>query len=140
MTERAAPTPVLLYDGDCGFCARSVQFVLARESPARRAQLRFAPLQGGFGQRVRTAHPSLQRVDSVIWYDPTRDEPLVRSAAGLAVLRHLGGPWRLLAALGALIPRALRDSIYDAIARNRHRLAGEACLVPSAEERARFLA
>lgn len=139
MNERTG-SPVLLYDGTCGFCARSVRFILARESPARRAHLRFAPLEGGFGQRLRTAHPALQRVNSVIWFDPTRDDLLVRSAAGLAVLRHLGGPWRLIAALGAIIPRALRDAVYDAIARNRHRISGEDCLVPKAEERGRFLA
>jgi predicted DCC family thiol-disulfide oxidoreductase YuxK len=133
------PSPVLLYDGDCGFCARSVQFVLARETPARRSALRFAPLQGAFGQGIRAAHRSLDDVDSVVWYDPARDAALVRSEAGLAVLRHLGGWWRLIALLGALVPRSIRDAVYSAIARNRHRLTGEACLMPSAHEHDRFL-
>ena len=81
----------------------------------------------------------LDGVDSVIWYDPSRDAALVRSAAGLAVLRHLGGGWGVLAAIGGLVPRGLRDAIYNTVARNRHRLAGEACLIPTASERARFL-
>lgn len=135
----AAETPVLLYDGECGFCARSVQFVLARESPDRRAALRFAPLQGEFGQRVRTQHPELQGVDSVVWYDPVTDRAQVRSAAGLAVLRHLRGIWGALATVGWMVPRPVRDAVYALIARNRHRLAGESCLVPAAGERVRFL-
>lgn len=139
LTAPPGTTPVLLYDGDCGFCARSVQFVLARETPARRQGLRFALLQGTFGQQVRLAHPSLNGVDSVIWYDPARDVTLVRSAAGLAVLRHLGGWWGVLGAIGRWVPRPLRDGVYNAVARNRHRLAGEACLIPTASERARFL-
>lgn len=135
----ADQAPVLLYDGDCGFCARSVQFVLARETPARRSALRFAPLQGAFGQCVRRAHPTLEGVDSVVWYDPQRDETRVRSGAGLAVLHHLGGIWTVAAMVGRLVPTPIRDAVYDWIARHRHRLAGEACLVPTTEERARFL-
>jgi predicted DCC family thiol-disulfide oxidoreductase YuxK len=139
MSDVHAHPPVLLYDGECGFCARSVQFVLAHERPGQRAGLRFAPLQGLFGQAVLRGAPALAGVDSVVWFAPATGETLVRSDAGLAVLRHLGGIWGLLGVVGRLIPRPLRDRAYDLIARNRHRLAGVSCLVPTAEERPRFL-
>lgn len=131
--------PVLLYDGDCGFCSRTVQFVLAHEPRARRTALRFAPLGGAFGASVRATVPALSRVDSVVWFDAARGIALVRSDAALALARHLGGGWRLLAAFGRLIPRALRDSAYNLIARHRHWLAGAQCVLPAPEWRHRFL-
>ncbi len=134
-------TPVLLYDGTCGFCAESVQLVLRHD---RRQTLRFAALQGEFGSAVRARHPALERVDSVVWVEPAGtgrpERVLVRSDAALRVARYLGG-WFTLARAGALVPRAIRDRAYDLIARHRHRLLanGPSCLVPPAEVRERFL-
>lgn len=130
---------VLLYDGDCGLCAGSVQFVLRHEPAAARARLAFAPLHGTFGTRVRERFPELTGVDSVVWYDPTGPAVRVRSAAALAATAHLGGLWAVMATLGRLVPRPLRDAVYDQIARRRLQIAAPACLLPSAEERARFL-
>jgi len=126
--------PVLLYDGSCGFCARSVQFVLAHD---RRGTLRFGPLQGAFGRSVVAAHPELHDVDSVVWVEGSAVK--VRSDAALVVLAYLGGGWSTLSALGRLVPRRLRDALYDAIARLRFRLAARACLLPTPDERVRFL-
>ncbi len=132
-------TPVLLYDGACGFCARSVQFVLQREPAPRRRALRFAAIEGEFGRSVRSRVAGLAGVDSVVWFDPATGRALVRSEAALAVLHHLGGAWRVLGLVARLVPRGLRDAVYAVIARNRHRIAGETCLVPGAAHRARFL-
>ncbi len=142
MTALSFPTPVLLYDGDCGFCAGSVQFVLSHEPPSRRGALRFAPLQGAFGSAVRAQHPKIATLDSVVWFDSTAigdAQVQVRSTAALSALAHLGGVWRVVAALGRVVPRALRDVVYDVIARRRFELAAPACLLPTAETRARFL-
>jgi predicted DCC family thiol-disulfide oxidoreductase YuxK len=130
---------VLLYDGECGFCAGSVQFMLRHEPTAARARLAFAPLQGPFGSRVRAQFPELLGVDSVVWYDPTGPSVRVRSAAALAAVAHLGGVWAVAAAMGRLVPRPLRDAVYDLIARRRFEIAAPACLLPSAEERTRFV-
>lgn len=130
---------VLLYDGDCGFCAGSVQFVLGHEPSAARARLAFAPLQGQFGTRLRAQFPELNGVDSVVWYDPALSAVYVRSAAALEATAHLGGLWRVAAALGRLVPRPLRDAVYDLIARRRFEIAAPACLLPTPEERSRFL-
>jgi predicted DCC family thiol-disulfide oxidoreductase YuxK len=104
--------------------------------------MRFAPLKGAFGAEVRRQHPETATVDSVIWYLPA--EPGVaraytRSDAALGVLGYLGGWWGLLAALGRAVPRPLRDAVYDAIARRRFTLVSRACLLPSAQQRHRFL-
>ena len=141
MTDRPA---LLLYDGTCGFCAGSVQFVLRRDR--RRRALRFASLQGPTGSDVRGRHPELETVDSVSWYEPAspaggREVLLVRSSAVLHVLRYLGGAWRMLAWLGALVPRPLRDGAYDFVARHRHKLVRGApmCVIPTEEQRPRFI-
>jgi predicted DCC family thiol-disulfide oxidoreductase YuxK len=57
------------------------------------------------------------------------------------VLRYLGGVWRLLAGVFSLVPRPIRDWGYDFIARHRHKLTrgGPACLIPTPEQRARFV-
>jgi predicted DCC family thiol-disulfide oxidoreductase YuxK len=136
-----AAGPILLYDGTCGFCARSVQFVLQHERTG--GTLRFARLEGPLGTALRSRHPDLGTIDSVLWYEPaTASMPerlLWRSRGALRVAHYLGGVWSLLASLGALVPRPVRDAVYDWIARHRHELAADACLVPTPEQRARFI-
>jgi len=131
---------VLLYDGKCGFCNSIVRFVLAHE---RDHTLAFAPLQSAVGELIISDNNKLQGIASVVWieFDET-DAPMrvfVRSTAALRLARYLGGRWRLLGTFW-IVPRPLRDWIYDAVARNRHRIVGnEQCLVPTAETRHRFL-
>ena len=131
---------MLLYDGTCGFCAASVQFVLRRE---RQHTLRFAALESEAGREVRARHSQLAGVDSMIWVDApgtAAERVLLRSDAALRVARYLGGPWRL-SAIGRLVPRLLRDGLYDLVARHRHRLISESaqCYLPPPAVRARFL-
>jgi len=135
---------LLLFDGTCGFCARSVQFVLQREH--RRRTLRFASLDSSIGREVRAQYPELDGVDSVVWIeagDSPRDYRLfVRSEAVFRVLKYLGGIWTALAVAGAIVPKAFRDRVYDFIARHRHKIIpreAESCLLPSPDQRARFI-
>jgi predicted DCC family thiol-disulfide oxidoreductase YuxK len=133
--------PVLLYDGQCGFCNSTIQWIL-RHDP--NGSLRFAPLEGAFGGALRVRHPELATIDSLIWVVSSgSDTPArlsTRSDAALQVARYLGGRWRL-AGLLTIIPRPLRDAVYDLIAKHRHRLSrgGIECVLPTAAQRARFL-
>ncbi len=140
MSSTSRGEPLLLYDGACGFCAASVQFVLRHE---RRHSLRFAALESDIGRAIRSRHPHLGAVDSMIWVDEAgspRERVLTRSAAALEVARYMGGVWRL-AAIGRAVPSFLRDAVYDFIARHRHTLVreGEYCYIPPPALRARFL-
>jgi predicted DCC family thiol-disulfide oxidoreductase YuxK len=133
-------TPVLLYDGTCGFCAESVQTILRHD---RRGTLRFAPLQGELGAAVVSRHPELESVDSMIWVESasgSAERVTVRSSAALRVAAYLGGIWRVLL-LGYVLPAPIRDALYDFVARHRHHLMGhrDNCLVVTPELRSRFL-
>lgn len=161
--KKLAGSPLLLYDGNCGLCARSVQFVLARERAGGRhggssqgdgGTLYFAPLRGEVGTEVAERFPELAAGDSMAIYLPgppganaTGDGPsgvtqgrlLLRSAAALHTAAYLGGGWALLAAVLKIFPRALLDAGYNLVARHRHRIANDRCDIPTAATRHRFL-
>ncbi|HEX3282983.1 MAG TPA: DCC1-like thiol-disulfide oxidoreductase family protein [Pyrinomonadaceae bacterium] len=133
--------PIIFYDGVCGLCNRLVQFVLKRD---KRDYFRFAALQSDLASATlrrhnRDAH-DLDTVYVVVEYSQPAERLLARSDAILFLLKHLGGIWRL-SAVGKILPRPVRDSIYGLVARNRYRVFGkyDACLLPSPETRARFL-
>jgi predicted DCC family thiol-disulfide oxidoreductase YuxK len=141
MSAPARASVVLLYDGECAFCDRAVQFLLARD---RAGTFRFAPLQGEFARGVLERHAELRGVDSLILVErdagSTAERVYVRSDGVLRVAQRLGGVWRW-ATLARVVPRAVRDAAYDAFARVRYRVFGryDACRLPSAEQRTRFL-
>jgi predicted DCC family thiol-disulfide oxidoreductase YuxK len=136
--KAAAGTEILFYDGHCGLCHRAVRFVLAEDRLGN--TFRFSALQGElFAESVAPAERK-RLPDSMVVR--TADGALLsRSAAVLHVLARLGGMWRVLAAAGSLVPKSLRDSVYDLIASVRHRLfraPAEACPIAPRELQARF--
>jgi predicted DCC family thiol-disulfide oxidoreductase YuxK len=108
---------LLFYDGGCGFCHRSVRFVAAAD---RLGRFRFAPLGGETFRRLVPAERVPDLPDSIV-LRRADGALLVGSEATLHVLRRLGGGWRPVAALLALVPRPLRDAGYDFVARHRAR-------------------
>ncbi|MGB7075393.1 MAG: DCC1-like thiol-disulfide oxidoreductase family protein, partial [Candidatus Sulfotelmatobacter sp.] len=66
---------------------------------------------------------------------------LSRSEAVLFVLKQLARPWRALASLLQILPKSLRDAVYNAVARRRYRIFGryEVCMLPPDQHRGRFL-
>ena len=139
MVETTEAAPVLLYDGVCGFCNKSVQMILNND---RRGTLRFAALQSDYGRAVVSRHRELEGVDSVVFVEQAAggERVYMRSEAALKVAAYLGGAWKVLLC-AYVVPRPLRDYLYDLFARNRYRFFGksEQCMLPPAEARARFL-
>jgi len=131
-----ADGPLVLYDGTCGLCARSVRFILRTE---RDHALRFAPLQGETAAALRARYPAIpQTIDTVVYIDGDRAH--LRSKAFLHLARHLRAPWRWAYAVRWL-PALVLDLGYRLIAALRYRLFGtvDACELPSPANRGRFL-
>jgi predicted DCC family thiol-disulfide oxidoreductase YuxK len=137
MEPPAAPVDHVFYDGDCGFCHGSVRFLAAHD---RAGSFRYAPLGGATFLALVPAEARASLPDSLVLR--TADgRVLVQGEATLHCLRRLGGGFRLLAALLGVVPRALRDAAYAALARNRKRWLArpsDACPVPNGTLRARF--
>ena len=130
--------PILLYDGVCGFCNKSIQLILAHDV---RGTLRFAPLQSKLGESILKKH-RLTGIDSVVFVDRSShpERVFIRSEAALKVARYLGGTWNLLL-IGTILPRPIRDFFYDLFAKYRYRFFGkyDSCMLPPPEIRSRFL-
>lgn len=128
--------PVLLFDGVCNLCNRWVQWVLLHD---RQQRFRFAALQSETGQRLLLhAGLSAQNLDTVVLVDG--DRIFTRSDVALAVVQRIGGIWALFAVL-KVIPRPVRDALYDLVARYRYRWFGkkQSCMIPQPEWKDRFL-
>jgi predicted DCC family thiol-disulfide oxidoreductase YuxK len=148
-TRTDSTSLLLLYDGACGLCARSVQWLLEHDrGPRRGPPLRFAPLQGETAAPLLARHgltpaPGRGFDTLILVVDPggPRERVLVRSAAVLRLARYLGPPWSALGRLAGLAPAPLLDAGYGVVARNRLRVFGtaDACRLPRPGERARFL-
>ena len=128
--------PVLLFDGVCNLCNASVQWVLKRDN---KGVFRFAALQSDAGQQLLKQHGSLpEQFDSVVLAAGGRI--FLRSDAVLELLWLLGGFWRSLYCF-KILPRPLRDALYNFVAKNRYRWFGrrEECWLPKVEWKDRFL-
>ncbi|HLK59114.1 MAG TPA: DCC1-like thiol-disulfide oxidoreductase family protein [Chthonomonadaceae bacterium] len=135
MTE-TQPIALVLFDGVCNLCNRSVQFII-RNDPGKR--FRFASLQSPAGQEVQQRfHLPPDALDSVLLLE--NDRLYNRSTAALRIARRLRGLWPLLSVL-LLVPRPLRDWAYNLIAKNRYRLFGkrDVCMLPTPELKDRFI-
>ena len=138
--EAAAREPehLVLYDGTCDFCDRSVQAILAADTSE---EFHFAPLQGPTAAAVRVRHPELPTdLDGVIYVDRSHGDERIyaRSEAAFRIAARLPGR-RWIAAFG-MLPRWLTDLVYRAVAHNRHRISRAlgACPLPPPAARARF--
>jgi predicted DCC family thiol-disulfide oxidoreductase YuxK len=114
--------PLIIFDGLCGLCEKSVNFILAHDS---QKVFRFAPAQSELGrQMLRSHHLHTDALQTVVLIESGRI--YTQSTAVLRILRRLRRPeaWAMVA-----IPRPVRDLVYDWIARNRYRWFGryDAC-------------
>jgi predicted DCC family thiol-disulfide oxidoreductase YuxK len=115
----ATAKPLVLYDGFCALCDRSVSFMQARQRPGT---LEYAAQHSARGQRVLGALGLAELAsDMVILVEGERVS--VRSAAALRAFRYLRFPWPLLS-IFLVVPAFLRDPVYNLVAHNRYRWFG----------------
>lgn len=127
--------PIVFFDGVCGLCNHSVNWLLSRDVAHK---LRFAPLQGETAIQSVPAAIREQLSTLVLLRD---GQVFVRSGAVSRILMTIGGKWWLAGALLWLIPFPLRDLGYRIVSALRYRLFGkhDACRLPTPLERAVFL-
>ncbi len=137
----SASNPIVLYDGVCGLCNRLNQFLLKRD---RQDRLRFASLQSSLAESLTLRHGAnpkdLDTVYVVVDHNRPTEHLLARSDAILYALSQLGGIWKA-AALAKVLPKPLRDAVYQIVARNRYRVFGkhDSCMLPDPKSKDKFL-
>ncbi|MBA3252984.1 MAG: thiol-disulfide oxidoreductase DCC family protein [Burkholderiaceae bacterium] len=127
---------VVIFDGVCKLCARSVRFILDHEADHT---LRFTPLQSPAGMRLMR-ELGLDPEDARTFVLIADGKAYVKSDAAIQLSRYFRRAWMPLGLI-KIIPRWIRDRVYDVVARNRYRWFGrlDSCMVPTPELRTRFI-
>ncbi|HHM20383.1 MAG TPA: thiol-disulfide oxidoreductase DCC family protein [Bacteroidetes bacterium] len=130
--------PVILFDGVCNFCNSTVNTIIRLD---KKGVFKFAPLQSEVGRRYLQMfdHVMEENLNTVVLICDGR--LYTKSDAALQTFKHLGGPWRYLRVF-TIVPRKIRNAVYDFIARHRYKWFGkkDTCMMPTPDIKARFLA
>ena len=128
--------PILLFDGVCNLCNGSIQFVIDHDPKGR---FRFAPLQSEAAERL-LEDVGFHGYDFDTFVLVDGDDYYTKSEAALRVASGLKFPWSV-AGVFRILPRPLRDAVYDAVASHRYAIFGRKaqCMVPTPEVRERFV-
>ncbi len=133
-TKKPTNLSIVFFDGVCGLCNHFIDFLFKED---RYDILQFAPLQG---ETVKNYVPNLdtKNLSTVIFYSNGKIHE--QSDAVLAIFFEIGGIWRLFIVF-RIIPRFIRDAVYQFIAKNRIKWFGEkaSCRLPTPEERGKLL-
>ncbi|GAE94279.1 hypothetical protein JCM21714_3422 [Gracilibacillus boraciitolerans JCM 21714] len=126
---------IILFDGVCNFCSSSVQFIIKRD-PHQKFQ--FASLQSNIGQQLVAKHNVPEEIDSLILIEG--DQYYTESTAALKIAKSLHRFYPLLS-IFLVIPRFVRNGVYQIIAKNRYRWfeKKDQCMIPKPEDRKRFI-
>ncbi len=127
---------IILFDGVCNLCNGAVNFVIKRD-PGN--VFKFTPLQEKQGVLLLKKHAiDAQELDSIVLVE--NKKVYTKSSAALRIARKLSGLWPLFFVL-LIIPRFIRDGVYDFIAKNRYKWFGkkEQCMIPTPGFKEKFL-
>ena len=129
---------IIFFDGVCNLCNGAINFIIDRD---RKGTFKFAPLQSEFAKkRLRQSKIDPLKLDTIVLLEP-RGNVSVKSTAALRIARNLSGAWPLLYGF-VIIPKFIRDAVYNLIANNRYKWFGrtDQCRVPTPELLNRFIA
>lgn len=127
-----APERIVFYDGDCGFCNTSVQFILNK----KKNDFYFATLQSDFAKEKLAEHNIEIKLDTLYYLNNGKLHE--RSGAALRIAKGLKGGYPLLFGF-IIIPPFIRNWAYDMVAARRHRIKAGFCKIPTEEERKFFI-
>lgn len=128
--------PLLFFDGVCNLCNSSVQFIIQRD---KQEKFKFASIQSDAAKEILLQFSkNNSHLDSLFLIH--NDRIYEKSSAILRIVKILGGLYKLGMVLW-IIPKPVRDWMYDYIAKNRFIWYGkkESCMLPTAEFKSRFI-
>jgi predicted DCC family thiol-disulfide oxidoreductase YuxK len=122
-----SPHGLILFDGVCVLCSRGCRFVSDCD---HRGYFRFVPIQSAEG-RPLAEQLGIDPGNPKSFAFVVNGHGYLKSDAVLRIARELPR-WHLTWALHYL-PAALRDGVYDFVARNRYRWFGrrDVCMLPT---------
>jgi len=127
---------IVLFDGICNLCNKTVQFIIRRD---KKSKFRFASLQSEVGQQLLVQISfTFREINTLVYI--SENKFYSKSTAVLRIMRNLDGAWPLFYGF-IIIPRFVRDRVYNFVAARRYKYFGkrESCMIPSAENKGRFL-
>lgn len=125
---------IVFYDGECGFCNRSVAFVLKND---KSKSIQFASIQSDFSKALFLKN-NWQSPDLSTFYFLENGELFDKSTAAIKVSAYFTFPHSMLKMM-FIVPRGIRDYVYDFIANRRHRISKGYCVIPSKKDQVRFI-
>jgi len=122
---------LLFFDGDCAFCSRSVRQVFRFD---KRKRIFYTPLQGRLSRERGYADLAAEKGGTMVVIRESDGKAFTRSDAWIEVAIALGGWWNIFR-IAKLIPKFLRDFVYNLVGNNRYRLIGKnaSCALPEPE-------
>lgn len=132
-----ATKDLVLFDGVCNLCERSVLFIIRHD---KREHFQFCSLQSRAAKSILDDQEySDDTLASVLLLSD--GELYARSRAALHIARRLDGFWPLLFYVLIWVPSFVADPVYNLVGKRRYKWFGkkDACWVPDAELRKRFI-
>lgn len=125
---------IVFYDGDCGFCNRSVAFVLKNDNSKT---IHFASIQSEFSQNLFLKN-NWSKPDLSTFYYYSNNSLYTKSTAAIKLSKNFSFPQSWISIL-IIIPKFMRDGVYNFISKRRHRLSKGYCFVPNLNDKKRFI-
>ncbi|WP_375580530.1 thiol-disulfide oxidoreductase DCC family protein [Marivirga tractuosa] len=126
--------PIIFFDGVCNLCNGAINFIIDRD---KKGYFKFAPLQSEVAKKY-IPQSVIEKTDSILYWDA--GNLYSKSSAALRIAKKLDGFWKVFYVF-IIIPKFIRDFVYDFIARNRYKWFGkrDSCRMPTKDIKNRFL-
>lgn len=127
---------IILFDGVCNLCNSSVNYIIKHD---KTEHFLFVSLQSDVAKEILLQNNSNKiNLETIILVE--NEKTYYKSTAALRIIKKLNGLINVLY-LFIIIPKFIRDPVYDFIAKNRYKWYGkkDSCMIPTDNLKKRFL-